>query len=994
MRRTLPGQWYYFLPLVVSCLLLILPVHLRAQERRSSLAGVVQDATGAMLPGARVRLDPGAIPAVSNSQGEFFYPSVAPGTYTVSVSYAGFETLVSSVTLPAGQVTHLTAAMKLAKASENVTVTATAEQGPAEEINREITSPNDIDVLTNQQIMVLPNFTIADALGRMPGVTLERDEGDGKYVQVRGTEPRLTNTTIDGINVPSPESGVRQVKLDTVPADLVESVEVNKTLSANQDADGIGGSVNLVTRTAGDTPTISMLGEGGYTPIFDGRHASQYGVTLGKRFRGNKKLGVIGNFTYDYNGRGIDDIEPSNDVGTVTPSYDSIDLREYRYDRTRWGTAASVDYKLSEASNLYARGLYSDFKDYGDKWVYTLNDNVSPASTSTGDPATFSGANPVFSNSKRLPDYGIGTLALGGHHVYQNSWLAWEVSAARSRQTAAGGNPGTSFTWDINGSGDTDPTQPDYDSLAAFAANNCAYDPAINPSKYRPQWQPACTAKGSPVFDPTTWTLTELDLTQGITSQVNLQGNASYGFNYHLGKYFNTFEFGAKIRNGHKGQYAFSPALVGTGPTMDQFLSPLHNNHYYGGSYQMGPLVDYDQIVQWSNANPGVLVQDPELTALNGDAGNFDYNERITAGYLMNTIALGKFSLQTGLRLEATNFGGRGYQVITLANPPANDPSGFGGVTTVNESTSYLNILPSAQIRYAINGDAGVRFAYGRGMSRPDPQDIIPSISIDESKNPYQYDLGNPSLIAERANDFDLIYEQSLKPLGLFSVGAFYKHLIAPIITKTYIETAALAALTGAPPAGVQVSQPANAGGAWVDGFEVAFQQRMSWLPGFLGGTNFYGNYTWTNSEAFGVDPFRVGQNPHLLRQSPNAWNIGPGYDHGPLSMHLGLEYNAANINQYQYENVSLNSDGTTSPTPPVGGPFGPAGDNYFYSHMQTDAQISYRLKKGFELYASGQNLTNEVFGFYNGGPQYVNQREYYKPTYFGGLRWTSTVER
>ena len=88
---------------------------------------------------------------------------------------------------------------------------------------------------------------MADAIGRLPSVTLERDEGEGKYVQIRGTEPRLTNVTLDGVNVPSPESGIRQIKLDTIPADLVESVEINKTLQANQDADGIGGSVRTAT---------------------------------------------------------------------------------------------------------------------------------------------------------------------------------------------------------------------------------------------------------------------------------------------------------------------------------------------------------------------------------------------------------------------------------------------------------------------------------------------------------------------------------------------------------------------------------------------------------------------------------------------------------------------------------------------------------------------------------------------------------------------------
>ncbi len=128
-----------------------------------------------------------------------------------------------------------------------------------------------MQVLTSEVIRSLPNANMADALGRLPSVTLERDEGEGKYVQVRGTEPRLTNASIDGVILPSPEPGVRQIKFDAIPADIVESVQVSKTLQANMDGDGIGGSVNLVTRMATDLPTVSLSSMNGYTPIVNGR---------------------------------------------------------------------------------------------------------------------------------------------------------------------------------------------------------------------------------------------------------------------------------------------------------------------------------------------------------------------------------------------------------------------------------------------------------------------------------------------------------------------------------------------------------------------------------------------------------------------------------------------------------------------------------------------------------------------------------------------------
>src|SRR3977135_3547075 len=136
-------------------------------------------------------------------------------------------------------------------------------------------------------------------------VSLERDEGDGQYIPLRGPEPRLSNVTINGIHVPSPE-GVRNVKLDAIPSDLVDMVEISKTLSANQDADAIGGSVNLVTKSATDKPYVSLLGMGGYTPISGGRKQYQFAATAGQRFGPDKKIGLLFGGSYDHNARGID----------------------------------------------------------------------------------------------------------------------------------------------------------------------------------------------------------------------------------------------------------------------------------------------------------------------------------------------------------------------------------------------------------------------------------------------------------------------------------------------------------------------------------------------------------------------------------------------------------------------------------------------------------------------------------------------------------------
>ena len=292
------------------CFLAVCHLVAVGQAIKGIIAGRVTDTTGAVLPGAQITLPVAAVSTVSDSIGEFRFIGMLPGSYKLTVSFVGFESFSTDVTLQAGQVARVNAVLKVASKNEEIMVTADRPHGEAEAINLQRTSDNILDVLPSDVIRSLPNANVADAVGRLPGVTLERDEGEGKYVQVRGTEPRLNNVTVDGVEVPAPEDSVRQVKLDTIPSGIVEAVEVNKTLSANQDADAIGGTVNLRTKTAADMPTVTVEALGGLTPIVNTRYVGEVTTTVGERFGAKKRFGALFSGSYDYNGRGIDDIEP------------------------------------------------------------------------------------------------------------------------------------------------------------------------------------------------------------------------------------------------------------------------------------------------------------------------------------------------------------------------------------------------------------------------------------------------------------------------------------------------------------------------------------------------------------------------------------------------------------------------------------------------------------------------------------------------------------
>jgi outer membrane receptor protein involved in Fe transport len=924
-----------------------------AQGGKGIITGRATDASGAILQGAQVGLQQSTATMVTDRQGEFTFTDLAPGSYTVTISYVGFSPFSGSVTVAAGQAAHMEAVLTVASKGEEIVVTADRPHGEAEAINRERASDNILNVLPSGVIRSLPNANIADAVGRLPSVTLERDEGEGKYVQIRGTEPRLNNLTVDGITIPAPEAAVRQVKLDTIPADIVEAVEINKTLSANQDADAIGGSVNLVTKTAGELPTLTLEGLGGFTPIVNTRYVGQVDGTVGQRFGANKKLGILFGASYDYNGRGIDDIEPSPDPSYVIPYYDSMDLREYRYKRTRYGFGGSVDYKLKEASGLFFHYLYSDFKDYGDKWTYTLND----------------GDVPKFKTSSRLPDYMIGLFAIGGKHEFTTSWLSWEVSAARSRQGAAAGNPGVDFKY----SGST----------------ICNYDQAATINPHLPQFDPACTAPGSPIFDPSLYYIKEYDTTSGNTSQVNLQGSVSMAKNYHLGSHFSIFEFGGQVRNGHKGQDAFSGVYdnvgnlpsTGNPPTMNMFVSGFTNPSYYFGAYRIGPVTDYNKLTAFFNANPQIFPLDWPATQFQSASSNYDLTERVSAAYAMNTIEFGRLRLQAGLRVEATQLNILGYVVTNTTDSNGNPLV----ITTPKPSNFwYWNPLPSVQLRYALTPDSDIRAVYGRGISRPNPYDLVPYVTEDQTTNPYTVAVGNPNLRPEHANNYDLLYEQYLKPYGKIQGGFFYKQLSSPIY---YIVDPAYEGPQYPQYKGDQFSYIINGQNAQLWGLEVAYIQHLGFLPGFLSGFGISANYSWTTSNA-GHLPLRP-DTPALQRQAPTTWNLSPTYDRGRLSARLGVTYNGASIYAYQWTQCTpTEAQGAGCEDPANLGPKGPVGDIYFYPHLQVDAQVSYRVQKSLTALVQFLNLSNDVFGFYNGSPNYTIQREYYKPTYSFGLRW------
>jgi TonB-dependent receptor len=899
------------------------------------MTGRVIDSAGNVLPGARVEIDPRGIRLVTDREGSFSVSSLPAGDYEVEVSYVGFGDDKQTVKVESGRRASLEAKLT-PHASEEVTVTAPRARGEVSALNQQKNAQNIVDVLPADVITSLPNTNVADAIGRLPSVSLERDEGEGKYVQVRGLEPRYTNGSINGAHIPSSESNGRQLKLDAIPSDLIGSIELHKTLSADQDGDAIGGSINLVTKTAGNQEAWSFGGEGGYTGLQDGRYVYQYGGTYSNRFGPDKKLGLVLGGTYDWNGRGIDDIEPGVGVsqlpdGSSVSTFNGIDYRLYQYQRKRFGLAGGVDYRIDTGSSVYLRGLFSEFHNYGDRWVTSASAGDFLTPTVTDDGGGFSG-----SVQDRRPNEQTYSVSAGGHHPVGTASIDYNLSYSHARQNVL------------------DQRQADFDGPSA-AFNVDGSDP------FFPRFTPL---GGVNQLDASQYTVTGYRISNEKTANRDLALAANLAFPYRAGDRNGELKIGGKYRDEEKTSDVNDQRFKATGdPSLlvSQGLDPVDVSNFYFGRYPQGPNLSLAAATDFFNGNPGAFRENLNQEHVDNDPNNYDVAEKVAAFYVKNTTHFGRLHVEAGVRAEHTSGQYDGFQI------QLNDDGDWLSTAQSNQSRSYTNVLPSVSLKYELDSSTNLRGVYGWAIARPDYADLVPSLQITETRQ--QVAAGNPNLKPTRGQSYDVLIEHYLGAVGVVSAGAFYKDLKDPIYEGS------VTTLSSGPFAGFEQTQPVNGPGAKIYGVEATWQQRLSFLPGFLNGLGIMANYTYTDSKAsFDPTTGRTGT-ARLQRTTPNEFNLNLTYDRGRLSVRGAVTYNSATLWAYQY------ADGAD------GGPSGPNGDTFLYPHTQIDAQGSYTFGSGLQLIVSGLNLNNQVFGFYNGSQQWNIQREFYGRTVFLGVK-------
>jgi TonB-dependent receptor len=897
---------------------------------------VLNAKSGHALEGAEVTIKPGNTKAVTDREGFFTAHKLRPGTYTVEVNYEGLERSLQTAKVELGGAAALT--FKLQEmAGMVVEVSDSRVTGEVEALNKEKTAMDIVTILPAEVIKSLPNANVADAIGRLPSVSLERDEGEGKYIQVRGLESRYTSVSINGVRVPSAEAGVRQIKLDGFPSDLLGTIELHKTVSADLEGDAIGGAVNLLTKNAPDGGMSSIGYEGGYNSQSGGRYNTQMEGTFAQRYQGNA-LGVVFGATYDRNGRSINDVEPTPafvDVpGGRAIVFNAMDQRDYRYDRKRYGAAGGLDYRLDDNSSIYLKGFYSKFKNFGDRWVTSID--VSGANFLT---PTTTDANGGYSGgvTNRRPIEETYSFTAGGKHDLGSAILDYSLSYSHASQDH------------VNALG------AKYDG-----PQNVAFNVDSSNGNY-----PKFTPIGAVNFqDPSQWSVTKFSITNEASGTRSTSFEINSLFPYEGGLLKVGLKYRDEDKNSLSNDHSYKAAKGGPAFTLNQGLASFSDSSFYGGHYQMGPFGSLYAIQNFFNANPSAFNGNPGDDHLGNDPNDWDAKEKVTAVYVKNTSQLASSQLEYGVRFERTSTSFTANKVTTDVN------GDYFSTQPVAGSKDYSNVLPSASWRYEFDKDNILRAIVGLAIARPNYGQLVPSLTATDITIPNkQVVAGNPDLKPTKGINYDVIFERYLPSVGVFSAGVFYKDLKDPIYDGS--ESLVVGGIYN----GYKLTQPINGPKADLYGFEVAWKQHLGFLPGVWAGLGIDTNYTHTTSKAtFDPTTGRSGT-ATLQRTAPNLANFGITYDWAGFSFRIAASYNSSMIFNYAYK------DGAE------GGLNGPNGDVYIYAHTQVDAQASYTFKNGLKVILSGLNLNNEVFGFYAGSPQWNIQREFYDRTFTVGLK-------
>ncbi|QGZ37882.1 TonB-dependent receptor [Pseudoduganella flava] len=700
---------------------------------------------------------------------------------------------------------------------------------------------NIVSVVSSDDIGGLPDKNAAEALARLPGVAVQRDQGEGRYVTVRGLDADLNAVTINGALVPSPEATRRAVALDVLPAGLIRTLEVTKTLTPDQDANSLGGSVEVKTLSAFDLPgSLLSVGAGASRDTNTDQTSPSANVLWAQRFA-DGKLGVAAGLSGEKRKFGSDNVETGGAWNGNRLA--GFELRDYLPVRERYAAALNLDWRPDAAQSYALRSFVSRFSDD------EVRDRLTVSNIKTDDLAEGQTAGARVERRLRQRKYTQEIRSLtASSDVRLDAWrLHAEAAASRATDDTPESINDARFRGSFTGIGFTNTMAP---RLIAPAA----------------------------VFDPANYTLNAITLQQRYSEDRAKHVRLDLGRDIESGDWRTAVKFGAKASRRDKdndtNQWAYNSSKTssgnywGAGPTtLAGFVRGDSLDYALG---KIGQAIDPAAVRARIAALPRAGAQLAAESALN----DFAMSEDIDAAYVQGTVARGDWSVLAGVRGERTRFDALGAQVNGTA------------VTPRQASRSYTNWLPTVQARFDLDRSTSVRAAWSNAVVRANFSQLAPGISLASTT---EATIGNPDLAPLKSHNLDLGIERVLGNDGTMSAYVFHKDISNFTYATNLAGSGRWAGYTTA-------TSYANGDSAKVKGIELSWQQSLRMLPAPFNGLLVGVNGAFTSSDAR-IDSFDAAAGKRATRtirmpgQSNRMANLMVGYEMGPISTRLAVNY-------------------------------------------------------------------------------------------------------
>lgn len=908
--------------------------------QKGSIYGKVIDDLGLVMPGANIAINTNPSQGTySDNNGKYQFSLIPEGSYTIQVSYLGYKTLSFQVSVESGRSTELNITLEEKSiVGDEVIILGDRLLGQAKALNKQKNNANITNVVAADQIGKFPDANIGDAVKRIPGITMQNDQGEARNIIIRGMAPQLNSVMINGERIPSAEGDNRNIQMDLIPADMVQAVEVNKAVLPNMDADAIGGAVNLVTRRAPDGFRVSgTLGSGlnflSDKPILNGS------LVLGNRLL-NKNLGVVFSASYNNHIFGSDNFEGVW-AETDNPDYpvvlSNFDLRKYDVQRVRRSASLSLDYKLAKGHNIYFNSMYNWRDDWENRYRFRVDRMDRPI-----EPGNFSkiadgilelqgrvaiqtkgGIDNNRNKGARLEDQRVSNFSLGGEHYFGKLKMDW----SGTYNTALEDRPNERYI--------------------THRSNKTVIVDTRDPRKY--------VVNLKNYDDELTLSLNEIYESNNNTNEQDLNGRLDFELPIanNNGKIYLGARYRGKTKERNNTYDIYDPIqdLSPNGNNLGSLAISRQNEREFlnGDQYVPGRFVNKDYLGGLNLYDTSLFAKEDALAEY--ITTNYDASEDIVGAYLMADYKIThKLMAIVGLRMENTSIRYTGFEF---------DEDNEEAIPTPEIKSSYLNILPGAHLKYNFSPTSILRFAWTNTMARPNYYDLVPYATYSPDNMTLQ--RGNPDLKATTSMNFDLMYEKYFSSVGVLSAGTFYKNIDNFIYSRTDLNYTD-------PKFGQLISytRPENGGTADVYGFEVALQRQLDFLPGALRGLGVYLNYTFTESTTTGIQE-RENDDLGLTGTAKNMFNASLSYENKRLVIRASLNYASDYIDL-------------------IGG--SSFNDIYYDKQTFLDVNASYAVTPKWRVYFEANNLTNQPLRYYQGISERTYQEEFYNSRISAGIKF------